>query len=61
MCKKLPVILVGRVVDPKIIIRKKWRAEEEERHKGLLTPPPQKKITIFYDFANNFCQVTFDF
>jgi hypothetical protein len=26
------------VVDPKRIIRKKWRAEEEERHKGSLTP-----------------------
>jgi hypothetical protein len=24
-------------VDPKIIIRTKWRAEEEERHKGPLT------------------------
>jgi hypothetical protein len=24
-------------VDPKRIIRKKWRAEEEERHKGLQT------------------------
>jgi hypothetical protein len=24
-------------VDTKRIIRKKWRAEEEERHKGLLT------------------------
>jgi hypothetical protein len=29
-------------VDPKRIIGKKWRAEVEERHKGLLT---QKKIT----------------
>jgi hypothetical protein len=45
MCKELPVILVNKVVDPKRIIRKKWRAEEEERHKGLLTPPP-KKITF---------------
>jgi hypothetical protein len=25
------------VVDPKRITGKKWRAEEEERHKGLLT------------------------
>jgi hypothetical protein len=25
------------VVDPKRIIGKKWRAKEEERHKGLLT------------------------
>jgi hypothetical protein len=29
--------LVNRVVDPKRIIGKKWRAEEEERHRGLLT------------------------
>jgi hypothetical protein len=43
MCKELPVIPVNKVVDPKRIIGKKWRAEEEERHKGLLTPPPQKK------------------
>jgi hypothetical protein len=32
VCKELPVILVNKVVDPKN--RKKWRAEEEERHKG---------------------------
>jgi hypothetical protein len=38
MCKEMPVILVDRVVDPKI--RKKWRAKEEERHKGSLN---QKK------------------
>jgi hypothetical protein len=38
MCKEMPVIPVSRVVDPKRIIGKKWRAEEEERHKGLLTP-----------------------
>jgi hypothetical protein len=37
MCKELPVILVNKVVDPKRIILKKWRAEEEERHKGSLT------------------------
>jgi hypothetical protein len=29
---------VNKVVDPKRTIGKKWRAEEEERHKGLLTP-----------------------
>jgi hypothetical protein len=33
----MPVIPVNKVVDPKRIIGKKWRAEEEERHKGLLT------------------------
>jgi hypothetical protein len=42
MCKELPVILVNKVVDPKRIIGKKWRAKEEERHKGSLT---QKKST----------------
>jgi hypothetical protein len=34
MCKELPVIPVNKVVDPRKIIGKKWRAEEEERHKG---------------------------
>jgi hypothetical protein len=37
MCKEMPVILAIRVVDPKKNNRKKWRAKEEERHKGLLT------------------------
>jgi hypothetical protein len=32
------------VVDPKRIIGKKWRAEEEERHKGSLTQ--KKKFAI---------------
>jgi hypothetical protein len=40
MCKELPVILVNKVVDPKRIIRQKWRAKEE-RHKGLLTHKKQ--------------------
>jgi hypothetical protein len=37
MCKEMPVIPVNRVVDTKRKIGKKWLAEEEERHKGLLT------------------------
>jgi hypothetical protein len=37
MRKELPVTLVNKVVDPKKNNRKKWRAEEEERHKGSLT------------------------
>jgi hypothetical protein len=37
MCKETPVIPVNRVVDPKRIISK-WRAKEEEMHKGSLTP-----------------------
>jgi hypothetical protein len=56
MCKELPVILVNKVVDPKIIIGKKWMAKEEERHKGSLTP---KKILYFsqamlFNFKTNF-------
>jgi hypothetical protein len=41
MCKELLVILVNKVVNTKQNNWKKWRAEEEERHKGSLT---QKKI-----------------
>jgi hypothetical protein len=44
MCKELQVILVNRVVDPKRISGKKWRAKEEERHKGSMT---QKKYLIW--------------
>jgi hypothetical protein len=40
MCKEMPLILVNRVVDFLKTYQKKWRAEEEERHNGLLTPPP---------------------
>jgi hypothetical protein len=36
MCKELPVVPANKVVDPKRIIGTKWRAKEEERHKGLL-------------------------
>jgi hypothetical protein len=36
MCKEMPVIPVSRVVDPKRIIGKKWKAEEV-RQKGSLT------------------------
>jgi hypothetical protein len=39
----MPVIPVNKVVDPKKNNREKGSAKEEERHKGLLTPP-QKKI-----------------
>jgi hypothetical protein len=38
MCKEMPVILGNRQGDgPKKNNQKKWRAEEEERHKGSLT------------------------
>jgi hypothetical protein len=40
----MPVIPVNKVVDPKRIIGKKWRAEEEERHKGSLTQKKKKII-----------------
>jgi hypothetical protein len=46
MCKEMPVIPVNKVVDPKRIIGKKWRAEEEERHKGSLTP--QKNMVLYF-------------
>jgi hypothetical protein len=39
MCKAMPVIPVNRVVDPKKNNLRKWRAEEEESHKGSLTSP----------------------
>jgi hypothetical protein len=39
----MPVILVNRVVDKKRIIGK-GRAEEEERHKGLLTSKNPNQI-----------------
>jgi hypothetical protein len=38
MCKEMPVIWVYRVVESRRIIGKKWRAKEEDRHKGSLTP-----------------------
>jgi hypothetical protein len=45
MCKEMPVILVNRVVDPKRIIGKKWRAKEEGEAQGVAasSPPPKKK------------------
>jgi hypothetical protein len=36
MCKEMPVIPVKGVVDQKKNNRKKWRAEDEERHEGSL-------------------------
>jgi hypothetical protein len=38
MCKEMLVIPVNGVVDKKIIIGKKWKTEEEEWHKGSLSP-----------------------
>jgi hypothetical protein len=43
MCKEMPVTPVNKVVDPKRIIAKKWKAKEEERHKGSLTPQKTDK------------------
>jgi hypothetical protein len=34
----MPVITVNMAADPKKNNRKKWRAKEEERHKGSLPP-----------------------
>jgi hypothetical protein len=50
MCKEMPVIPVNKVVDPKRIIGKKWRAKEKERHKGSLT----QKSTIAHFALNDF-------
>jgi hypothetical protein len=55
MCKELPVIPVNKVVDPKRIIGKKWRAEEEERHKWPLTQKRSKKgLPIFAQTIQHF-------
>jgi hypothetical protein len=55
MCKEMPVIPVHRVVDPKRIIGKKWRAKEEERHKGSLT----KKLSICSAMTKAFLGITY--
>jgi hypothetical protein len=34
MCKEMPVILVNKVVDPKRIIRKKWRPRRRRGTRG---------------------------
>jgi hypothetical protein len=34
----MPVIPVNKVVDKKKNDQQKWRAKEEERHKGFQTP-----------------------
>jgi hypothetical protein len=44
----MPVILVNKVVDPKIIIGKKFRAQVVERHKGSLTKKtPRDEQSIY--------------
>jgi hypothetical protein len=35
MCKEMPVIPVDKVVDPERTTGEKWRAKQEERHKGV--------------------------
>jgi hypothetical protein len=40
-------------VEQKRIIGKKWRAEEEERHKGSLTPKKQKKTIPHHSYFRN--------
>jgi hypothetical protein len=51
MCKELLVLLVNKVVDPKSIIGKKWRAEEEERHKGSLTQKKGRSCPLGVKFS----------
>jgi hypothetical protein len=46
MCKEMPVIPVHRVGEPKRIIGTKWRAEGEERHKGLLTQKNHSSLSL---------------
>jgi hypothetical protein len=51
MCKGMTVIPVDRVVDKKE--SEKWRAEDEERHKGVAdNPPPTPKNIVSGYFAN---------
>jgi hypothetical protein len=45
MCKEMPIIPVNRVVGPTRMFGKKWRATEEERHRGSLT---KKTLRLFY-------------
>jgi hypothetical protein len=45
MCKEMLAIPVNRLVDPKRKIGKMEGQGEEERHKGLLTPPPHKNAS----------------
>jgi hypothetical protein len=47
MCKEMSVIPVNKAVDPKRIIGTKWRAEEEERQKGLLTQKNLVSLAIY--------------
>jgi hypothetical protein len=46
MCKEMPVIPVSKVVDLKRNNKKKWRAKEEKRHKGLLTKKNKNKFHL---------------
>jgi hypothetical protein len=39
---EMPVIPVSKVVDPKRNNQKKWRAREDDRNKGSLTPKNHK-------------------
>jgi hypothetical protein len=38
---------------------KKWRAEEEERHKGSLTPKKQKTPHLFHSNTHQSCQMVY--
>jgi hypothetical protein len=51
MCKEMPVTIVNKVVDLKRINGSKWRAEEEERQKGSLTP--QKRMYTILEFLQS--------
>jgi hypothetical protein len=54
MCKEFPVI-PEQGGGPKKNNQKKWRVKEEERHKGVADPPPQKKpLCIFFNSLKSF-------
>jgi hypothetical protein len=56
MCKEMLVKLVNRVVDKKKNNLKKWRAEEEERHKGSLTQKKQEfPLSYGLSTGSTFC------
>jgi hypothetical protein len=48
------------VVDPKKNNRKKWRAKEEERHKGSLTPKNNFWYFCLPEFLFSFSIKNFD-
>jgi hypothetical protein len=65
MCKEMPVIPANKVVDLQRIIGKKWRAEEEEKHKSLtkntLSLFPSLFLSLFFFFSLSFFFLSLSF